>query len=249
MRLSLLLIPAAVIVGPFVAAFPTDTSEPVQLGNSSLNKPGHENDLARSSTVARAAISVPLRIMPLGDSISWGSMSSTGNGYRGYLGDYLASLGVPDIDFIGTLKNGKMLDNDNEGHSGSFFIEIKGYSLFRDVAGAPDCLAAIIDQLFEKCPDATIFVAQIISSTDQVMQARTNSYNAAIADLVNQRQKSQKHTMAVDMSKILSTATDLADKKHPNDAGYSKMAIAWQKAILRANDAGWIKKPAPYEGL
>jgi lysophospholipase L1-like esterase len=207
--------------------------------------------------------------MPLGDSITWGSLSSTGNGYRGPLEELFSAAGV-DVDFIGTRKHGSMADNDNQGHSGSFLAEIKEYSLLsvaarpniillhagtndmdlnRDVATAPDRLAAIIDQLLAKCPDASILVAQIIMSTDAAMQARTDAYNAAIAGLVRRYQEEQgRHVMAVDMSKIL-TRTDLADKKHPNDSGYRKMASAWRDAIQRANDAGWVKKPAPYEGF
>jgi hypothetical protein len=34
-------------------------------------------------TPASAASNTPLRVMPLGDSITWGAGSSTGNGYRG----------------------------------------------------------------------------------------------------------------------------------------------------------------------
>nr|WP_308437490.1 GDSL-type esterase/lipase family protein [Streptomyces lacrimifluminis] len=55
--------------------------------------------------------------MPLGDSITWGVGSSTGNGYRGPLWDRLAADGHP-LDFVGTLRGGSMPDRDNEGHSG-----------------------------------------------------------------------------------------------------------------------------------
>jgi hypothetical protein len=161
-----------------------------------------------------------------------------------------------------------MADNDNEGHSGSFHSEIKDHSLLsvracpnvillhastndmdldRDVDSAPDRLAAIIDQLLERCPDASILVAQIIFSTNIAMQARTERYNAAIADFAGRIQRQSKQVMAVDMSKALTTA-DLADKKHPNDFGYRKMAVVWRDAIIPANEAGWIKKPVAYEG-
>ena len=39
-------------------------------------------------------------------------------------------------------------------------------------------------------------------------------------------------------------AADLADKKHPNDRGYKKMADAWFLAILEADRRSWLKDPA-----
>ena len=66
---------------------------------------------------ASAAPNTPLRVMPLGDSITWGVGSSTGNGYRGPLWSMLAADGHP-LDFVGTVRDGSMSDSDNEGHSG-----------------------------------------------------------------------------------------------------------------------------------
>ena len=68
-------------------------------------------------TPASAAPTTPLRVMPLGDSITWGVGSSTGNGYRGPLWNRLAADGHP-LDFVGTVRGGSMSDPDNEGHSG-----------------------------------------------------------------------------------------------------------------------------------
>src|SRR5690242_19344551 len=64
-----------------------------------------------------AATATPLRLMPLGDSITWGYASPSGNGYRGYLYNDLAGEGHSS-DFVGSLRNGTMSDPDNEGHSG-----------------------------------------------------------------------------------------------------------------------------------
>ncbi len=66
---------------------------------------------------ASAASNTPLRVLPLGDSITWGVGSSTGNGYRSPLGNKLVADGHP-LDFVGTLRGGSMPDPDNEGHSG-----------------------------------------------------------------------------------------------------------------------------------
>src|SRR3954453_12829185 len=72
---------------------------------------------AAGVTPASAASNTPLRVMPLGDSITWGVGSSTGNGYRAPLWDELAAGGHPR-DLVGTGRAGSMSDPDNEGHSG-----------------------------------------------------------------------------------------------------------------------------------
>ena len=61
-----------------------------------------------------------IRIMPLGDSITWGITYipgvSTDEGYRGFLFDSLSTAGY-NFDFVGGLQNGDALsDKDHEGH-------------------------------------------------------------------------------------------------------------------------------------
>ncbi|KAL3431652.1 SGNH hydrolase-type esterase domain-containing protein [Aspergillus tetrazonus] len=58
-----------------------------------------------------------LRVMPLGASITVGYMSSDGNGYRKYLREQLRYAGW-GVDMVGSLANGTMNDNQNEGHFG-----------------------------------------------------------------------------------------------------------------------------------
>lgn len=53
---------------------------------------------------------VPLRILPLGASITWGYLSSTGNGYRKPLRDKLRFEGW-EVDMVGSKSNGDMVDN------------------------------------------------------------------------------------------------------------------------------------------
>ena len=70
-----------------------------------------------------AADNPELRIMPLGDSITHGSQSVRGNGYRGPLYVALTNLGY-NVNYVGTETDsyGKtdpfLPDNDHEGHSG-----------------------------------------------------------------------------------------------------------------------------------
>jgi hypothetical protein len=63
-----------------------------------------------------------IRLLPLGDSITWGFTSSDGNGYRLALHNLLQTGNT--LDFIGSLKSGTMVDNDNEGHIGATIAQI-----------------------------------------------------------------------------------------------------------------------------
>lgn len=213
-----------------------------------------------------AEIDVPLRIMALGDSITHGTLSSRGNGYRRPLQELLLGKdGKPgvDVDFIGSQRHGSMTDRDNEGHSGTFLSDIVGFvdlsigahpnlvlihagtndmDKNRDVSTAIDRLEAIIRAVASGSPGVTILVAQIIFSTNQAMQTRTDKFNKQIASLVDSLAEENIKIMAVDMSDILAKS-DMSDKKHPNDRGYRKMAQAWNSAIMNAHAFGMITAP------
>ncbi|MBR0504031.1 MAG: hypothetical protein IJJ84_01400, partial [Kiritimatiellae bacterium] len=80
--------------------------------------------LAVSLTALGAAADNPvLRIMPLGDSITHGSQSVRGNGYRAPLYVALTNLGY-NVDYVGTETDNYskedpfLADSDHEGHSG-----------------------------------------------------------------------------------------------------------------------------------
>jgi lysophospholipase L1-like esterase len=73
--------------------------------------------------LAAFAVTVPLqaatlKVMPLGDSITYGTASTTGNGYRGYLQALLNGTDT-DYDFVGTLQDGTPdIDPDHYGIPG-----------------------------------------------------------------------------------------------------------------------------------
>ncbi|WP_369264132.1 ricin-type beta-trefoil lectin domain protein [Streptomyces sp. R35] len=213
---------------------------------------------------ASAASATPLRVMPLGDSITWGEGSSTGNGYRGPLWDKLAADGHP-LDFVGTLRGGSMSDPDNEGHSGYRIDQIAALadaSLTRyrpnvvtleigtnDLNGnyqpstATARLKSLVDQITAAVPDATVLVASLVVSTSGTVEQYRAAYNQAIPQIVSEAHAAGKHVAYVDMSSL--TTADLADTLHPNDRGYQKMADAFHRGIQAADSAGWLKNPAP----
>lgn len=210
------------------------------------------------------ATATPLRVMPLGDSITWGEGSSTGNGYRGPLWDRLTADGHP-LDFVGTLRGGSMSDPANEGHCGHRIDEIAALadaSLTRyrpnlvtleigtnDLNGnyqpatATARLKSLIDQITGAVPDATVLVASLVVSTSGAVEQYRAAYNRAIPQIVSEAQAAGKHVAYVDMSSL--TAADLVDTLHPNDSGYQKMADAFHRGVQAVDKAGWLRNPAP----
>src|SRR3954471_7651047 len=149
------------------------------------------------SAVRAAAAPAALRLMPLGDSITWGVGSPSGNSYRGFLWNQLAAEGHA-LDFVGSGRNGTMPDRDNEGHSGWRIDQITGIAdsvLTRyrpnvvtleigtnDLNGnyqiptAPDRLRALIDRITRDVPDATVLVGTVILSTSGTEEANRPAF-------------------------------------------------------------------------
>ncbi|KAL3440143.1 hypothetical protein BJX65DRAFT_315088 [Aspergillus insuetus] len=79
---------------------------------------------------------VELRVLPIGDSITWGAQSSDENGYRSHLFNSLQSRGN-DVDFVGAMTSGTMADNQHEGYRGPTIDQIEDLSSL-GVYAAPD---------------------------------------------------------------------------------------------------------------
>jgi lysophospholipase L1-like esterase len=213
---------------------------------------------------ASAASDTPLRVMPLGDSITWGVGSSTGDGYRGPLWNRLATDGHP-LDFVGTERSGSMSDNDNQGHPGYKIHQVAALtdaSLTRyrpnvvtlhigtndlnesyQVSTATARLRSLVDQITAAAPDATVLVASLVVSTSGSEEQYRAAYNQAIPQIVRDAQSAGKRVAYVDMSSL--TTADLVDALHPNDSGFQKMADAFHRGIRSADSAGWLRNPAP----
>lgn len=200
-----------------------------------------------------------LTLMPLGDSITWGVGSSTGNGYRSALHDTLGAEGY-SLDFVGSGRNGTMADPDNEGHSGWLIEQIAGIAdsvlgtyhpnvvtlmigtndLNRNnqVPTAIDRLHSLVDQITADDPGATVLLASLIVSTNATEEQYRSAFNQQVPGIVQAEQGAGRHVGFVDMSAL--TPADLSDDLHPNDGGYQKMADAFNNGVQAAHNAGWL---------
>jgi len=222
--------------------------------------------VAASAVVAIAGVAdVPLRVMPLGDSITFGAQSLTQRGYRGPLYDQLAAHGG-QVEFVGSLRSGPA-PSAHEGHSGWVISQIAGIANdaiatyrpnvvllhigtndMNNAVDPPGSTAAqarlgnLIDQILAADPQLTLVVSTIVLSNISTTQERIKDYNEAIPGLVAARRAAGKKIALVDMGALTSTDLD-HDDLHPNDSGYAKMATAFHGGIVAAADAGWITPP------
>ncbi|KAF1851963.1 carbohydrate esterase family 3 protein [Cucurbitaria berberidis CBS 394.84] len=218
----------------------------------------------------QANTSIPLRILPLGDSITWGwqpaHQQDGTNGYRTQLLSDLLAANYHNVDFVGTQRSGSMLNNENEGHSGFTISQIHnvmgpGLALRPNVvllhagtndlnrpestaetwADAPKRLASVIDDVLKACPDAVVIVAKIIQATNVQTASNLKAFNEAIPGVVEERVKKGSKVTVVDQSVV--GVDELVDGLHPTDAGYAHMGDVWFQGVKAASEEGLITPP------
>jgi lysophospholipase L1-like esterase len=196
------------------------------------------------------------KVLPFGDSITDGVGSpSPGGGYRVDLFSR-AVMANKKLTFVGQQLNGPTtvagmpFPRRHAGFSGYTIAQITAANIFdpaigmapnivllhigtndmnmSDPGGAPARLATLLDKLTAMAPNALIVVAKIIPLTSNM--ARVNTFNTAIAPLVQQRRDAGKHIVLVDQNTGFPTS-ELGDGIHPDAAGYVRMAGVWYTAI------------------
>ncbi|TGO88982.1 hypothetical protein BPOR_0131g00210 [Botrytis porri] len=205
-----------------------------------------------------------LRIQPLGNSITYGFLSSDGNGFRLGLRNLLTSAGNT-VQYVGSVRAGNMSDNFNEGHPGAIISEIAEYAKlslpedpnlvllmagtndmnnFNNVTTAPDRLSGLIDEITSAVPNVTLIVAQLTPASNTTVDAAMVAFNSKIPDIVASKVSAGQKVSTVNMMDYV-TVNDLVDGLHPTDYGYQQMAKAWFAGIQQVQKNGWIDSPIP----
>ncbi|KAF4512482.1 hypothetical protein G6O67_001617 [Ophiocordyceps sinensis] len=219
----------------------------------------------RDQSRAEAA-KVPLRLMPLGASITYGLKSSDGNGYRQDLRQMLVRDGYR-VDMVGSRKAGSMSDNDNEGWPGLRIeqVQAKGdMSVPRlkpnlvavnagtndcaqnfDIAGAGGRMNRLLESVWAKSPRSTIILSTLLVNGNSTIEARVLRVNEQLRSLARRKAAAKKRMVLAEMHGADGPRKDdLVDGTHPNDAGYNKMAKIWHKGIQEAASKGFLQRPA-----
>jgi hypothetical protein len=195
------------------------------------------------------------KILPLGDSITFGNPTANG-GYRVEL-FARAAADCKHITFVGGQRNGpdKVLGlpfpKQNEGHPGwtisqiidiattdqalvdapaIVLLHIGTNDMFRGPEGATERLTTLIDQLILALPNSLLAVSSIIPLPPAAEDAE--AFDAPVPGIVEARAQSGAHIIYVDQLDGFPSNGFARDKVHPNDAvGYAWMGDTWYEAI------------------
>ncbi|KAJ7159679.1 lipolytic enzyme [Mycena filopes] len=200
------------------------------------------------------------RIMPLGASITFGTGSTDGNGYRADLYNLLAADGNT-VNMVGSQKGGTFLDPDNEGYPGFIIsqVDAKGVAAMPvqrpnvvtllvgtndalqnvDPAGAPARLTKTIQDVLDAPPLTLVLVSTLPPNANAAANALINTYNAALPAVVKNFTDAGRSVILVDSHSVVAVG-DLVDGTHPNDAAYARIAGVFYTGLQQAFANGWI---------
>jgi lysophospholipase L1-like esterase len=200
-----------------------------------------------------AAAQNGIRIMPLGDSITFGEGSSYYGGYRVTLWKDLQAAHV-HITFVGSKDSGPAIlpTQANEGHPGARIDQISDHvvpwlhqyqpQIILLHIGTNDILQNysvdtvltrlqhLLIQITTTLPHAVVIVAQIIPLEKFGRDGEVIAYNKAIPGMVHHFEQQGKLVEYVDMYDIV-PISDIPDQIHPNNQGYNLMASVWFTAL------------------
>ncbi|MFN3652501.1 MAG: Ig-like domain-containing protein [Armatimonadota bacterium] len=200
------------------------------------------------------------RVMPLGDSITYGVYTAgdfgTG-GYRRLLWQQLTAAGWSP-DFVGTQASGLAdFDRDHEGHNGWTIEHLSGGVTSWLSAAQPDVIlltagtndlsgvspevaagrmATLLDTIHAARPQAQVLLATLPRVVPGNFLIRDPQYvvdfNARLPALVNARAAAGQKVRLVDLyTRANLLDSDFADGVHPNASGYAKIAAVWYQEL------------------
>lgn len=233
---------------------------PGNIGNYSVTAQNAYGDPVFSANPFQATVQVipaetPLKIMPLGDSITYGSEPAA---YRADLYQLLLNANF-NINYVGSQNYNSvpwLPSPYQEGHSGYRIDQIyDGFLTWINEIPSPDIILLLIgtndygqyyytdtatnrlDQLVQLIcttrPNAKLFVANLTLRTDvtNIETAIETTFNPFVPGIVANHVAMGQHVYFVDLHSALGQSDLRPDNLHPNPSGYSKMAAAWFNAI------------------
>ncbi len=202
------------------------------------------------------------KIMPLGNSITHGTGSNHGGGYRLKLFNLLET--DPDFgpfNFVGQFQNGNvdlLPDRDHEGHAGFLAtqLDVEDYlaanpadivlleigtndlSANRAADAIAGTLGDLLDRIHATAPNATILLGTLLPVIDDTKNVLASQVNQLLPDIVNSRFSRDFTVYLVDhYSRFVSNANwqdaYMSDELHPSDRGYEIMAEEWYATLRR----------------
>ncbi|MEO5712846.1 MAG: GDSL-type esterase/lipase family protein [Luteolibacter sp.] len=206
---------------------------------------------------AAQAQTAPIRIMPLGDSITDGSSFDSpdgSGGYRGRLYSLLTTAGY-NVDYIGsqTINSSLIPDQNHEGHSGwridqldsnmagwlasmadpdvvLMHIGTNDFGQNVDTVNAINRLDALILKIATLRPYTHIIVTNLMARGEPQNTNLQNQFNPYVQARVDAHATAGRRVTFLDMRSVV-PLSDMPDNLHPNQTGYDKMANAWLPAI------------------
>lgn len=238
---------------------------------TSLLRTDNELDLRSSALAPRSSSlehAIPLRILCLGASITYGYLSTDGNGYRYALRGKLVADGNA-VNMIGYVSAGNMSNNHVEGFPGLRIDQVQAQGNLSlplqpnivliflgtndmtenfKVATAAQRMDGLLQEILSKVPDVAIIVSTLLPNGEPSAEANTLVFNAALPAVVANLTSHGHKVSMVDMHSDWFSVADLRpDGTHPTDMGYLKMARVFYKGIEAVAAAGNISSPVSVE--
>ena len=197
----------------------------------------------------------PLRVMTLGDSITFGGSATDHQGYRTPLGARLARAGVT-VQWSNRGVNAATTGQLIESVDGWLAADRPDVVLLAvgtndnahpaDIPGTAHRFGVLLDHILGSSPQVQVVMARIALSRRLFHAERERYINSQIPSVVAAR--AARVTLA-DFTPVPTTPAYSGDGIHPNDAGYALMAYQWYLALVpvlhlpRPTDDPWAGVP------
>lgn len=213
------------------------------------------------------------RVMPLGDSITYGIGSSGWDGYRWDLARYITEVQqIGTFDYVGSMQSGQEPDKDHEGHRGwridqltdqvAGWIQTYHPDLILLHAGVNDAgqgaspqtmddrMRSLLAAILAADPDVRVIVGDLIptwyGTVNDVESVAIQRFDVRLPTIV--ADAGPRVTLAR-MSYAVTNGL-LGDGTHPDDTGYRYMAYVWWRCMGRVLSGDGIvrsgENPLPF---